>query len=179
MTFHHKNGTRKTFPVLFRGDSSASWWTRPCPETSANIEFQSDGEKERLVTAEKISVSVEILSSGDKVARKRTFTFPLEGSEAVRYFSELPLLAESGDIPAMKSLIDAGADMNVREYSSREETPLHKAAREGHAAAVKFLIDAGADMDAKNREGETPLHLAARYKRNDVVKILTAAGVKE
>lgn len=179
VTFHHKDGTRKTFPVLFRGDSSANWWTKPCPETSANIEFKSDGEKERLVTAEKISVSVEILSRGDKVARKKTFTFPLEGSGAVRYFSELPLLAESGDIPAMKSLIDAGADVNVREYFFREETPLHKAVRRGHAAAVKFLIDAGADVAAKNRKGETPLYLAVQYERDDVVKILTAAGVKE
>ena len=178
VTFHHKKGTRKTFPVLFRGDSSASWWTRPCPETSANIEFQSDGEEKQLVTAEKISVSVEILSSGDKVARERTFTFPLEGSEAIGYFSELPLLAESGDIPAMKSLIDAGADVNVKTYFGGD-TPLHKSAREGRAEVVKFLLDAGADVNATDNGGNTPLYWASREGHAKVVRVLIDAGGKE
>ena len=57
--------------------------------------------------------------------------------------------SRTGNVEAMKVLLDHGADANAKE-SLRGTTPLMWAADEGHAAAIKLLIDRGADIKAQS-----------------------------
>ena len=96
------------------------------------------------------------------------------------YFGKTPLhwAAEASEAPGVvKALLDAGANVNVRDRASL--TPLHWAAEASETpGVVKVLVDAGADLEAKiNEFGATPLHQAAAHSETPgVVKALLAAG---
>ena len=59
------------------------------------------------------------------------------------------MAARTGNVEAMKVLLDHGADVNAKE-TLRGTTPLMWAADEGHAAAVQLLIERGADIKAQS-----------------------------
>jgi NAD(P)-dependent dehydrogenase (short-subunit alcohol dehydrogenase family) len=80
-----------------------------------------------------------------------------------------------GDLEAARDLIEAGADLNVRE-SSGGSSPLITAAIFGQTEAAKALIEAGADLDQQNNDGSTALITAAFFARADIVEALLAAG---
>lgn len=74
-----------------------------------------------------------------------------------------PLLraAEHGWVPAVKALLDRGADLHAR--SAQGDTALHVVEREswrreqdGYDVA-RFLLEKGAEVNARNTEGRTPL----------------------
>ena len=88
-----------------------------------------------------------------------------------------PLLqaAKQGDVEAVRSLLDGGADPN--EAHGDGLTALHIAAERGHVGIAELLIDAGAEVGAKTRIGSyTPLHLAGRGGHTDVALALLEAG---
>ena len=82
--------------------------------------------------------------------------------------------ARSGDLSAVKMLLEAGADPNAR--GRRGATPLHEAAYNDNLAVVEALLAAGADPNAGERGGATPLHEAAHNDNPAIVKALLAAG---
>ncbi|KAJ1480854.1 ankyrin repeat-containing domain protein, partial [Baffinella frigidus] len=49
---------------------------------------------------------------------------------------------EGGHLPAVKLLLDNGADVNFKIEDGR--SPLHRAARLGHGSLVQLLLDRGA-----------------------------------
>jgi len=63
-----------------------------------------------------------------------------------------------GWIPAVKYLIELGADVNARDYNAM--TPLHNAAARGDNELIKVLVEHGADVKAKNRIGQTVVDMA-------------------
>jgi ankyrin repeat protein len=65
--------------------------------------------------------------------------------------------ASSGTVAIMRTLIDAGADVNAK--NGRSATALHWAAAD--PAKVKLLLLRGAAVDAKTVEGRTALYVAA------------------
>ena len=67
--------------------------------------------------------------------------------------------AADGDIEAVQSLIDKGADVNARDVN--EWTALHHAAEYGYPDIARLLIQNGADVNAREMDEWTPLHLAA------------------
>lgn len=71
----------------------------------------------------------------------------------------LALAARAGCLPAVISLEQAGADVDVVDDATGW-TPLHYAASQRHAAVVDFLLAHGARQDRKTRRGESPLGLA-------------------
>ena len=82
--------------------------------------------------------------------------------------------ARTGNVEAMKVLVDRGADVNAKE-TARGTTPLMWAADEGHPAAVKLLIERGADIAARSnpaQRGRGP----ALGKANDPRKAVAAQG---
>ena len=83
--------------------------------------------------------------------------------------------AYSGDAITMQTLLDAGADVNARDYQTRG-TALHAAAHEGHEACLQVLIGHGANVHAVNRDGETALFVAAKAGHTECVLALVAAG---
>jgi cytohesin len=84
------------------------------------------------------------------------------------------IAARTGNVDAIRTLLDNGADVNAKE-TQRGTTPLMWAADEGHAAAVKLLIERGADIKAASNpapRGRGP----ALGKANDPRKAVAAQG---
>ena len=85
----------------------------------------------------------------------------------------LLVAAENGYTETVNTLLDAGADVNVKsEYGY---TPLHLAIEKGSLDIVQALIDKEANVNAKDIFGQTPLHYAAKHGHLDVVKALIVA----
>ena len=80
-------------------------------------------------------------------------------------FGKTPLLYASrrGDIEAVKSLVDHGADVSLSD--SMRRSPLHMAARSRSMPIIKILINFGADPNAANFLNELPAHYAC-YEEN-------------
>ncbi len=82
--------------------------------------------------------------------------------------------AISGDVAAIKRLLDEGADPDGDE-SPNSLTPLFFAAERGHLDAVDLLVDSGADLNALTSRGSA-LHIAARRGRTEIVETLLRRG---
>ncbi len=66
--------------------------------------------------------------------------------------------------PMIRSLLQAGADVNARTRLG--ETPLHIAAESmRNSAAITTLVEAGAEVDARTIDGRSPLHVALQADR--------------
>ena len=94
--------------------------------------------------------------------------------------AELIARASTGDLGSVQSLIQAGADVNIREDSG--STALIEATRWGHAEVVKALAKAGADLNADNYGSTSPggsgtaLMVAANMGYVDLVRLLIELG---
>lgn len=83
----------------------------------------------------------------------------------------LYVAASSGQLRALQMLIDAGANPNVSDFSSR--TALHNCAVEGQKATALILCSQGnADVNAVDKQGRTALHWAAEWGRKEMVSFL-------
>lgn len=82
--------------------------------------------------------------------------------------------AESGDVTALRSLLETGTDPSACEEG--ENSALILAADGGHLQAVQALIEHGADANYQNELGDTALICASVIGRNDIVRALLAAG---
>ena len=63
------------------------------------------------------------------------------------------------NLDAVRALLDAGADIEVKRYN--DETPLISAAKAGQGDIVKLLVERSATVNAQLKDGNTALHLAA------------------
>jgi ankyrin repeat protein len=96
--------------------------------------------------------------------------------------------AQSSDLPAMKLLVERGADAKLANKA--KETPLMAAAGIGWAwnwsvrapypavDAVKYCVELGNDVNAADERGYTALHGAAFLGDNAMVNYLTSKGAK-
>jgi ankyrin repeat protein len=92
-------------------------------------------------------------------------------------FTALHLAAFFGEEETARTLIDAGAEVNVvARNATIHVTPLHSAAAGSHAEIVKLLLEHGADPNAAQDGGFTPLHSAAQNDDRDSVEALLEAG---
>jgi uncharacterized protein len=92
--------------------------------------------------------------------------------------ASVPELVESarrGDAAAVRSLLDAGEDVDAAEGDGM--TALHWAAERGHAEVAQLLLGASANVGARTRiGGYTPLHLASRGGHVSIIRMLLEAG---
>jgi hypothetical protein len=79
-------------------------------------------------------------------------------------------LIAKGDIDAVKSMIEAGTDINQKSVGM---TPLMYAARYNRVEIVNLLIAQGADLKTKSNRGFTALEYAEMSKANDTYKIIS------
>lgn len=88
-----------------------------------------------------------------------------------------PLHYGAGHWETAKILIEAGADVHVRDDQSR--TPLHKACRSKDGDAAKLLIAHGSEVDVNAKSKyklRTPLHEAYLAKNKGTIALLIAHG---
>ena len=85
-----------------------------------------------------------------------------------------------GNVERVRTLIEAGADVNVRNHKG--QSALHCAAKAGFVDIVSLLLEHGCEVDARDRGGETPLAAALRSTVKDqanvldVVRLIANAG---
>ena len=84
-------------------------------------------------------------------------------------------MAQEGDIPKARLLLDHGGDINAidDEYQS---TPLGVAVRWGNREMVMFLLEHGADPNKAGAEWSTPLAWAHRKGHSEIEDDLKRAG---
>lgn len=89
---------------------------------------------------------------------------------------QLLAATRKGDLAAMKTLLDKGADVNVKtRYGS---TPLFFACDRGHLEAARLLIDRGANLNVKDTfYNATALSWAMSKKHDGIVLLLIERGV--
>ena len=88
--------------------------------------------------------------------------------------STLVRVCQKGHLGYLMTLIQAGADVNIRiQYGDR---PVNVAAKNGHIDCVKTLIQAGADVNITDRNGHSPVHKASQNGHIECVKTLIQAG---
>ena len=105
------------------------------------------------------------------------YNFPFDKEEIYE-------LAEKGDLPAIKKLLEKYKDdkKKLKELISSKNTaaggitPLHIAAYKGYEEIVKFFLDNGAKINTKDIFSDTPLHDATSAERLEIVKILVKNG---
>jgi len=129
----------------------------------------------------------KILVIYSSLTRTLIFTFCLISLSLLTSCASLGPLhraAESGNINKVRTLLDAGADVNHRANPGLMElepdgiTPLFLAAKYGHADAVRLLIKNGADVNAKSNSKANALGTAARWGHTDIARILLDAGAE-
>ena len=87
---------------------------------------------------------------------------------------ELVGAARSNDFAAVRALLDAGGEANVRAVDGA--TALHWAAHWDDLEAAQALLEAGAAADQTNRYQVTPLMLAASNGSAPMIALLIEAG---
>ncbi len=92
------------------------------------------------------------------------------------YAGEIHEAAKSGDIAALKALLDKDPGL----LTSKDEigkTPVHWAVGRGQPEALKLLLDVyKADPNIRNNNNGTPLHVAASQAQPECAGILIARG---
>lgn len=91
-------------------------------------------------------------------------------------FTALHFAAFFGKAEAARTLLDAGAGVDVYSVNELQVQPLHSAASGRHLEVCRLLIAAGADVNATQRHEFTPLHAAAQHGDVELVELLLSAG---
>ena len=89
-------------------------------------------------------------------------------------WSALHECVRSGDIDAMKIIIDNGAKVDIKDADG--ETPVFVASTSKCPELIQVLLDAGANPNAKAQDGWTCLMMAARDADYETTKALLDAG---
>lgn len=98
-----------------------------------------------------------LLASGADPNRRDNVSAMGDGGYTALHYASLCRSPE-----AVRLLLQAGADPEVRSGDFFGETAMHCAGRGGNAEVIKLLSEAGCKVDAVNCWDWTPLHYAAR-----------------
>ena len=77
---------------------------------------------------------------------------------------------------AARTLIEAGAPVDVVAANEMRVQPLHSAAAGHNVEVCRLLLAAGAEVDARQAGGFTPLHAAAQNGDPEMVELFLSAG---
>lgn len=77
-------------------------------------------------------------------------------------------------VTKLARLLAQGADINFKDATRNNDTPLHIAVRKKELKVIEFLVKQGADITLKNNRGRTPLDIANRFDRPAIVHLLEA-----
>lgn len=101
----------------------------------------------------------------------------LANAYSVDGFTPLGFATFFGQRELIKTLLEAGADVNAASRESMKVTPLASAAAAKQTEIARLLIAHGANVNARAAGGHIPLHEAAANGNVDLVKLLIENGV--
>jgi len=99
---------------------------------------------------------------------------------ATNNFDRTPLhqiMTNIGDIQKIQTLIDAGADIHLKDNEGL--TPLHLACFCGQVQCLPILLNLNAKVNATDNSGQTPLHKIIHSKseqKENIAELLLQAG---
>ncbi|GBM77469.1 Ankyrin-2 [Araneus ventricosus] len=82
--------------------------------------------------------------------------------------------AVSGSLEIVKSLVDKGCTMNVKD--STDAKPIHIAAKDGHQDIVEYFLNEGIDIDDRGESGWSLMHYAAAGNQTEMCRFLLKKG---
>lgn len=91
-------------------------------------------------------------------------------------FTPVALAAFFGQLPAVRALIAAGADVNVAAKNPLKVQALHAAVAGRNLEIVTAVLAAGADANAQQQAGHRPLHEAGNNANRKLAELLLAHG---
>lgn len=125
--------------------------------------------------ADNIAICERGDNGGNPTVKLKPLFFKKEETTPQTNNDKLFQAAQDGDLSAINSALDDGADINLNNaYYGR--TALVLASQNGHADVVKLLLDKGADVNGKDTNGSTALISASWNGHVDVVKLLLDKG---
>ena len=86
----------------------------------------------------------------------------------------LIVAAGRGDVAALRKLLDAGADVNMRD--ARGRNAVLAATQSGQIEAARLLIARGADVNAQDDIRDSAFLLAGARGHSEIVRLALAAG---
>ena len=98
------------------------------------------------------------------ILKYRTKEFDINAKETKFGSTALHMAYYTGKVDIYKALLEAGADVSLRNKFG--ETSLHLAAKAGYAECCQVLLNYNASVSETQKLGNTPLHWAALYKLN-------------
>jgi ankyrin repeat protein len=116
----------------------------------------------------------EAIEKNDRAAVTEAVKSGADVNETVGGETPLMLAAKTGQSGSAQALIEAGADIKVRDASGNGV--LHYAAQTGMTGICGLLIDRGIAVDDKGAGGATALHLAILGARPETAKYLVRRG---
>lgn len=120
---------------------------------------------------------IEALRRGDRAAFARTFGANAAAANMRGAAGTTPLMAAAlyGDAAAMKRLLDAGADPNLKNEAGA--TALMWAVPD--LEKIHLLVERGADVNARSDDGRTPVLITAGHRGSvEALRFLLDRGAK-
>jgi ankyrin repeat protein len=111
----------------------------------------------------------------NKTAETTTTAESARPNEDPNLIKSLKVAAATGDIEKIRSILDAGVDVNVKDNSGA--SLLHIALLGGQEAAAALLISKGIDTHATLTDGTGALHFAVLRNCKEIAKFLIEDGV--
>ena len=131
-------------------------FTSSCAQSGNKSKAQTDTkiEAKEVVEKPKIDIQMAVLSDNLEAVRQHIESgTDINKKDAMSGSTPLISAASFGKNDIVKALIDAGADLNLKNNDGA--TALHVAAFFARIEIVQLLIDAGADKNLKNNFGAT------------------------
>jgi hypothetical protein len=91
-------------------------------------------------------------------------------------FSGITKLAQDGDEPGVRRMLDEGTPVDWIDNGRFNMTPLQAAAWAGHLEVVRLLLVRGANVNHVDHDGFSPVTSAAEAGRWAVLKVLAEQG---
>jgi serine/threonine-protein phosphatase 6 regulatory ankyrin repeat subunit B len=135
---------------------------------NANAAINNDyNKKEALKIADKCGYLYL-----EKLIKEANIDEKINDDDSISLFQAI----EKGSSDTVKMIIEAGANVNVRDHNGN--TPLKLAVKYNNIDIVKILIEAGADVNTEDNEGNTDYFYAVNNGKGDplMVKLLLKLG---
>jgi len=123
----------------------------------------------KIILASVLMLSVVFVSATNKSLTVKSISNEIETLESVSPFCKL---IQKGDYHAVKTLIENGANVNLKSMGL---TPLMFAARHNKSDIAELLIQHGAKLKTKSTKGFTALKYAELSGAKDSFKVIKNA----